>query len=106
MIIEFYTEEKSQFLISLDKVYRNGEVVAEGEIKIQHLLMNDPAWIVVNKGEDYPPITIRTDIVSAVLPSQEFFNGERCCRKDITSILSLSKRDLLIRENVVSTLIE
>lgn len=82
MMIEFYTENKVQMIVTPEKIYRNGEVVAEGEIKIHHLMMNDPAWIVVNKGEDCPQTFIKTDKVSAVLPSQEFFNGSRCVRQD------------------------
>lgn len=99
--IEFYTESKVQMIITPDKIYRNGEVVAEGEIKIHHLMMNDPAWIVINKGEDFPQTFIKTEKVSAVLPSQEFFNGSRCFRQDFKvsfSALIQDKWEMLEKE--------
>lgn len=96
-MIEFYTESKAQMIVTQDRIYRNGEVIAEGEITIHHLMMNDPAWIVVNKGEDCPQTFIKTDRVSAVLPSQEFYNGKRCFRQEFTVSFTTRNHDKWVR---------
>lgn len=93
MMVEFYTDNKVQMIVTPEKIYRNGEVVAEGEIKIHHLMMNDPAWIVINKGEDCPQTFIKTENVSAVLPSQEFYNGSKCFRQEYTVSFSALVQD-------------
>ncbi|UYG98216.1 hypothetical protein [Cytobacillus firmus] len=79
-MVEFYTKDATQFIVTSDKIYRNGEVVIQGNIHIHHLILNEPAWIDVQQGDNKPPIFLKLDKVSAVLPSQEFFNGVRCHR--------------------------
>jgi len=96
-MIEFYTENKAQMIVTQDMVYRNGEVIGEGDIKIHHLMMNDPAWIVVNNGEYCPQTFIKTERVSAVLPSQEFYNGIRCFRQEFTVSFTTQVHDKWVR---------
>lgn len=107
MIIEFYTGRDIQFVVSQDKLFRNGEVIEEGVITIKHLMMNEPSWIMVDKGELNPPLFIKTDKVTAVLPNNEFFNGKRCTRKDFkVSFLAHIQNKWVTSEKVVSAVNE
>lgn len=78
MIVEFFTGKENQFVVLQDKIFRNGEVIADGQsVLIQHLILNEPSWILIDKGEENPPLYFKTDKVTAVLPNNEFFNGKR-----------------------------
>ncbi|WP_274856953.1 hypothetical protein [Bacillus methanolicus] len=101
MIIEFFAKD-NHFIVTPDKIYRNGEMIAEGKVQIHHLMFNDPAWIEIEKGEDLPRTFLKTDNVTAVLPNQEFYNGERCIRKDFkVSFLAFIQNQWIKREKVI-----
>lgn len=108
MIIEFYTGKENQFVVLQDKIFRNGEVIAEGRsVTIHHLVMNEPSWLLIEKGEEIPPLYLKTDKVTAVLPNNEFFNGKRCSRKDFkVSFLARIQNSWVKSEEVVSAVNE
>ncbi|RHW35953.1 hypothetical protein D1B31_17835 [Neobacillus notoginsengisoli] len=76
MIIEFYIGS-DQFVVSGEKIFKNGEVIAEGVVNVQHLMMNEPAWFIVDQGEEIPVLCIKTKPITAVLPHNQFANGQR-----------------------------
>lgn len=85
MSINFYTAH-TQFTIFEDKVFKNGEVIAEGSIFVFQLILGLPAWIIVN-GEliDLPTI-IHTSKVISVLPEHEKFDGESIGAKTLFNV--------------------
>ena len=62
-MIEFYTTDDSQFHVSANCIFKNGEVIAEGQITVKKLLLNEPAHISVS-GSNF----LKTENVFAVLP--------------------------------------
>ncbi|MEH6988372.1 hypothetical protein [Cytobacillus firmus] len=100
-MVEFYTKDATQFIVTSEKIYRNGEVVIQGNIHIHHLILNEPAWIDIQHGDDKPPIYLKLDKVSAVLPSQEFFNGVRCHRNAYQVSFCVYKKEGWVMEKEV-----
>ncbi|QCJ45597.1 hypothetical protein FAY30_26265 (plasmid) [Bacillus sp. S3] len=106
-MIEFYTGMDNQFIVSENKLFRNGEVIAEGTIQIHQLLMHEPAWFIVEIGEENPPQFLKTDRVSAVLPNNEFFNSQRCTRKEFKlSFLAQIQDEWVKSEKMISAVNE
>ncbi|KZE67920.1 hypothetical protein AWM68_17250 [Fictibacillus phosphorivorans] len=71
MIREFYTKDE-QFVVSSKRIFRNGEIIAEGTVEIQRLCLDQPACFVVSNGNEHPPTYFETKVVSAVLPRLEY----------------------------------
>jgi hypothetical protein len=107
MMIEFYTGNNTQFVVTQNRIYRNGEVIAEGNIKIHHLVLNEPAWFDIEQGENNPVLYLKLDKVTAVLPSQEFHKGKRCNRKAFKlSYLICEQENWTRNEEVISAVDE
>lgn len=77
MNIEFYTQ-KDQFLVRDNCLYRNGEIIERGDISVYHLILDEKAWLIVNKGEKFPPVFLSLDRVISMLPVDEYFQGKKC----------------------------
>lgn len=80
-MIEFYTEGLEQYIVTPNEVYRGEELVGRGKTRILHLIMNECAWIEVDKGQEYPPLFLRLGKVVSVLPKDEIYRGKRVNRK-------------------------
>lgn len=72
-MITFYTREEKFDLIG-NRIYRNGEVIAEGDLYIHRLLFGQPSLIVVN-GSKKNPFVLKTSPVIGVLPEKQYFEG-------------------------------
>lgn len=76
MTFDFYTKT-SKFTVAEKSVLKNGEVIAEGNVFLFQVLLGFPAYLIVQENEYTPPIILKTDCIQSVLPSNEFFDGER-----------------------------
>ncbi|MEK3992669.1 hypothetical protein [Robertmurraya sp. FSL R5-0851] len=103
MMIEFYTGIETQFVVTENRIYRNGEVIAEGDIHVYHLMLNDHAFFNIDQGENNPPLFLKLDKVTAVLPSQEVYRGERRNRTAFKMSYLVRKHEEWIRnEEIIS----
>lgn len=103
MMIEFYTGIETQFIVTENRIYRNGEVIAEGDIQVFHLMLNEPAFFNIDKGEYNPPLFLKLDKVTAVLPSQEVYRGVRRNRTAFKMSYLVRKHEEWIRnEEIIS----
>lgn len=103
MMIEFFTGIDSQFIVTEHRIYRNGEVIAEGDISVYHLMLNEHAFFNIDQGENNPPLFLKLNKVTAVLPSQEVYRGVRRNRTAFRmSYLVLKHEEWIRNEEVIS----
>ncbi|MDO6657435.1 hypothetical protein [Anaerobacillus sp. 1_MG-2023] len=76
MTFDFYTKA-SKFTVAENSVLKNGEVIAEGKVFLFQVLLGFPVYLIVHEHDFVPPVVIKTDCILSVLPSHEYFDGER-----------------------------
>lgn len=103
MMIEFYTGIETQFVVTEHRIYRNGKAIAEGDIQVFHLMLNEHAFFNIEQGENNPPLFLKLDKVTAVLPSQEVYRGLRRNRIAFKMSYLVRKHEEWIRnEEIIS----
>jgi hypothetical protein len=78
MTFDFYCGSH-QYMVSSGCVARDGEVVAQGVISINELLLGRPAVIIIQANHECK--YIKTEKVTAVLPQYETFNGRLAIKR-------------------------
>ena len=76
MSFDFYTKA-SKFTVTKNSVLKNGEVIADGKVFIFQVILGFPAYLIVQENDFVPPVIIKTDCIQSVLPTNEYFDGER-----------------------------
>jgi hypothetical protein len=102
-MVEFYTKEHKYF-VTETHLYQNGEIIAEGNLKIHLLLIDEPAWLVVDKGENYPPTFLKLANVYAVNPTDEYFEGQLIRQRQMFKVTfeAFVSRDWISCERTIS----
>jgi len=76
MTFDFYTK-KAKFSVGERNFYKNGEVIASGDIFLFQILLGYPAMLIITENEFCPPAIIKTEPITSVLPKWEFFDGRQ-----------------------------
>lgn len=75
MKYEFHTS-KSCFLVDNSRLFKDGELIAEGTIFPFQILLGMPAILIVTHSEYCPPQFLKTDTITSVLAANEYLDGE------------------------------
>ena len=83
--IEFHTK-KYEFILTERALFKNGEVIAEGDIVVHQLMLGLPASIEIVYNDYCPPLFIETERIRSILPSNEFFEDQRITQKSVFKV--------------------
>ncbi|MCM3619747.1 hypothetical protein M3936_19435 [Sutcliffiella horikoshii] len=75
MKYEFHTS-KSCFLVDNNRLFKDGDLIAEGTIFPFQVLLGLPAILIVSHSEYCPPQFLKTDTITSVLAANEYLDGE------------------------------
>ncbi|PMC36265.1 hypothetical protein CJ195_15760 [Bacillus sp. UMB0899] len=81
MTFDFYTEDSSKYTVGDNKVLKNSEILAAGNIFIFQLLPGYPAFLIISRDDFLHPTIIKTPPVTSILPDYEYFDGKQCPEK-------------------------
>ncbi|MFE7064529.1 hypothetical protein ACFVAD_20550 [Sutcliffiella sp. NPDC057660] len=92
MRIEFYTKD-AHFLVENNQFFKDGELLAEGNIFPFQTLWGLPALFIVTTSEFCPPQFLQTEAITSVLACNEYLDGEQAVKQMYEVIYTMAEYD-------------
>ncbi|WP_066412839.1 hypothetical protein [Sutcliffiella cohnii] len=86
MTFDFYVGN-TQYTVEDTNLRKNGEVLIQGKLYIYRLLLGMPGLLMFSESESDSVKLFKTQVITSILPFNEFNKGEQCPNKTLFNIV-------------------
>lgn len=86
MTFDFYVGD-TQYTVEDNNLRKNGEVLIQGKLYIYRLLLGMPGLFMFSESESDSVKLFKTQVITSILPINEFNKGEQCPKKTLFNIV-------------------